>query len=110
LAIQRWLNLVLDLLAAAVAASVISIAVAWRGNISGGHVGVALNIMLVANTTLLRLVESWTNLEVSLGAISRLKLLEQNTPSENKLSENFDPPSNWPSQGSIELTNVAASY
>ncbi|RFU26545.1 hypothetical protein B7463_g9807, partial [Scytalidium lignicola] len=110
LALQRWLNLVLDLLAAAIAIIVISIAVIWRGTASGGQIGVALNILLITNTTLLRLVQSWTNLEVSMGAISRLRMLEQNTPSENKSSENFEPPSNWPSSGSIKLTNVAASY
>ncbi|KAH8803106.1 putative ABC transporter [Xylogone sp. PMI_703] len=110
LTLQRWLNLVLDLLVAAMGVSIISIAVAWRGNISGGQVGVALNIMLVANTTLLRLVESWTNIEVSLGAISRLRLLEQKTPSENKLGESFDSPSNWPSRGGVRLTDVTTSY
>jgi hypothetical protein len=51
--LQRWLNLVLDLIAAAVAIGIIAIAVRLRGQISGGQVGVALNIMLVANTTLL---------------------------------------------------------
>ncbi|TGJ81726.1 hypothetical protein E0Z10_g7042 [Xylaria hypoxylon] len=57
LCLQRWLNIVLDLLAAAIAASVLAIAVALRGHVSGGQIGVALNIMLVVNTTLLKLVK-----------------------------------------------------
>jgi ATP-binding cassette subfamily C (CFTR/MRP) protein 1 len=110
LSLQRWLNIVLDLLAAAVATSVVAIAVAFRGRISGSQVGIALNIMLVVNTTLLRLVENWTMLEVSLGAVARLKTLEKMTPSEGERGENFEPPKNWPSQGRIEFKDVTASY
>ncbi|KFY68700.1 hypothetical protein V496_00844 [Pseudogymnoascus sp. VKM F-4515 (FW-2607)] len=110
LSLQRWLNIVLDLLAAAVATSVIAIAVAFQGRISGGQVGIALNIMLVANTTLLRLVENWTMLEISLGAVARLKALEEMTPSEGGKNEKFEPPDNWPSRGRIEFKNVTASY
>lgn len=109
LSLQRWLNIVLDLLAAALASSVVALAVIFRDRIEGGEVGMALNIMLVANTTLLRLVENWTELEISLGAVARLKTLEKTTPSESK-SEVFEPPDTWPSQGRLELENITASY
>ncbi len=85
-------------------------AVALRGYISGSQVGIALNIMLIANTTLLRLVESWTTLEISLGAVARLKTLEQQTPSEGENIESFEPPYDWPSQGHIQIQNINASY
>ncbi|KAI5860382.1 putative ABC transporter [Durotheca rogersii] len=110
LSLQRWLNVVLDLLAAAMATGVIAIAVALRGQVSGGQIGVALNVMLVANTTLLRLVESWTTLEVSLGAVSRLKTLERNVPPEDRIEENCEPPANWPSRGRIKFRGVTAAY
>jgi len=58
LCLYRWLNIVLDLLATAVATSVVAIAIAFQGHVSGAQVGIALNIMLVANTTLLKLVEN----------------------------------------------------
>ena len=54
---------------AAIATGVITLAVVMKGTTSGGEIGMALNIVLVANTTLLGLVESWTNLEISLGAM-----------------------------------------
>jgi ABC-type multidrug transport system fused ATPase/permease subunit len=108
--LQRWLNLVLDLIAAAVAIGIIAIAVRLRGQISGGQVGVALNIMLVANTTLLKLIESWTNLEVSLGAVARLKALEAMTPSEVDRNAIFEPLRGWPSAGHIEFKGVTAAY
>jgi len=85
-------------------------AVAFRGHISGAQVGIALSIMLVANTTLLKLVESWTTLEISLGAIARLKTLEKMTPHEGGMPSNLDPPGSWPSRGHIEFKNITASY
>lgn len=110
LCLKRWLNAVLDLLAAAISTSVIIIAVAFRGHISGAQVGIALNIMLVANTTLLKLVENWTTLENSLGAIARLKTLEEMTPFEGGKVVTLEPPGNWPSRGYIEFKNITASY
>jgi ATP-binding cassette, subfamily C (CFTR/MRP), member 1 len=71
--LQRWLNIVLDLVVAGIAVGVISIAIAFRGTMTGGQIGVALNMILLANKTLLTLVTSFTNLEISLGAIARLK-------------------------------------
>ncbi|KAA8566279.1 hypothetical protein EYC84_008879 [Monilinia fructicola] len=110
LCLQRWLNIVLDLLTAAVATSVIAIAVAYRDRVSGAQVGIALNIMLVTNTTLLKLVQSWNTLEISLGAIARLSTLEKLTPFEGGASWNLEPPKSWPSRGDIEFKNITASY
>ncbi|KAI1179905.1 putative ABC transporter [Nemania sp. FL0916] len=110
LCLQRWLNVVLDLLAAAIATSVVALAVALRGHVSGAQVGMALNIMLVTNTTLLKLVENWTTLETSLGAIARLKTLEMMTPREGGDAQGLDPADNWPSRGCIEFKDITASY
>lgn len=110
LCLQRWLNIVLDLFTAAVATSVITTALVFREHVSGAQVGIALNIMLVANTTLLKLVESWNTLETSLGAIARVKTLEETTPVEGTKAEGLEPPENWPSRGNIEFKNISASY
>ncbi|KAI1414778.1 ABC transporter [Hypoxylon sp. FL1857] len=110
LCLQCWLKIVLDLLVAGIAVGVIALAVVLRHTTSGGQVGVALNIVLVANTTLLRLIESWTNLEISLGAIARIKNLEDEVPSEDQPSETSVPPETWPSLGAIEFRNLTASY
>tara|TARA_R110002060_G_scaffold4213_3_gene6671 strand:+ start:125 stop:562 length:438 start_codon:yes stop_codon:yes gene_type:complete len=110
LCLQRWLNVVLDLLIAGVATCVIAIAVYFRGSTSGAAIGVALNLVLVANSTLLKLVENWTSLEISLGSISRLRSTINETPQEDKLWETFVPPTDWPSAGLIEVENVTVSY
>ncbi|TGO85301.1 hypothetical protein BPOR_0410g00020 [Botrytis porri] len=110
LCLQRWLNVVLDLLAAAVATIVIALAVVYRDRVSGAQVGIALNIMLVANTTLLKLVENWTTLEISLGAFARLKTLENMTPVEGSIAQTLEPVDSWPSKGNVEFKNITASY
>ncbi|KAH0490116.1 hypothetical protein TgHK011_001599 [Trichoderma gracile] len=108
--LQRWLNIVLDLMIAAIATGLITLAVVMKGTTTSGQIGMALNIVLVANTTLLSLVESWTNLEISLGAIARLKNLEAETPKEDKPGENYVPLDTWPSSGEVELDNVTVAY
>ncbi|KAK7996449.1 hypothetical protein PG989_004489 [Apiospora arundinis] len=99
-----------DLLAAGVATAAITIAVVFRGHVSGAQIGIALNIMLVANTTLLKLVENWTVLEMSLGAISRLKMLEQTTPIEGRANWSKNPPQKWPARGQVEFKDITAAY
>lgn len=100
----------LDILASIIATGVVAMAVAMRGHITGAQVGIALNIMLVANTTLLKLVENWNTLETSLGAIARLKTLEETTSVEGGATWSPGYPENWPSRGHVEFKNITASY
>src|SRR4051812_10172287 len=75
--IQQWLTLVLDLLVAGLAVLVVGLAVIFRTSTTGGQIGIALNVILGISATLMRLLESWTQLETSLGAVSRIKTLEE---------------------------------
>ncbi|KAK0390693.1 hypothetical protein NLU13_0196 [Sarocladium strictum] len=108
--LQRWLSIVLDLIVTAAAVGLIALAVLLKGTTTAGQIGMALNIVLVANTTLLGLVSSWANLEISLGAISRLKTLEAETPKEEDPSSVLEAPSSWPLKGRLELDNVTVTY
>ncbi|KAI1090683.1 ABC transporter [Rostrohypoxylon terebratum] len=110
LCLQSWLKITLDLLVAAIAIGVIALAVILRHTTSGGSVGMALNIVLIANTTLLRLIQTWTDLEISLGAIARIKGLEDEVSPEDQPSETSVPPETWPSSGAVEFRSVTASY
>jgi ATP-binding cassette subfamily C (CFTR/MRP) protein 1 len=101
---------VLDLLVAGIAVGVIVLAVLFKDSTTGGQVGVALNMVLVANATLVKLVQSWTTLEMSLGAISRLKTLEDETPMDDKSWQTLIPPEEWPSAGAVQLKNLTAGY
>ncbi|KAK0640764.1 P-loop containing nucleoside triphosphate hydrolase protein [Cercophora newfieldiana] len=108
--LQQWLGIVLDLMVAAIATGLIALALFLKGTTTAGQIGMALNIVLVANSTLLSLVTSWTNMEISLGAISRLKSLETKTPREDKPDENHTPTGPWPSSGALEFDNVTVAY
>jgi len=108
--LQRWLNVVIDLMMAGIAVGTITLAVVLRDSTTGGDIGVALSVVLVANTTLLRLVQTWTTFETSLGAIARMKAVQHDTPVEDLPGECLVPAANWPSDGAIEIRNLTASY
>ncbi|KAF4874091.1 ABC transporter atnG [Colletotrichum siamense] len=108
--LQRWLCIVLDLIVAAIATSLIAFAVLMKGTTTAGQIGMALNLVLVVNSTLLSFVSAFTNLEVSLGAISRLKNLEEETPKEDKPGEDYVPKLPWPSAGVVEINGMTVAY
>lgn len=108
--LQCWLKLVLDLIVSFIAVAVIAIAVKWQGGTSQADVGLSLNLILVANTTLVRLVQSWASLEISLGAIARLKDAATNTPQEDRPGEDGEPDSSWPTGGNLQITQLSAGY
>ncbi|KAB5518710.1 ABC transporter [Coniochaeta sp. 2T2.1] len=108
--LQQWLNLVLDLIVATIATGLITLAIFLTGTTTARQIGMALNIVLVANTALLGLVTSFTDMEISLGAISRLKNLEAETPKEEKPTENYNPVNTWPSSGTVDIEDVAVAY
>ncbi|KAG9503391.1 hypothetical protein J7337_006236 [Fusarium musae] len=88
----------------------ITLAVFLDGSTTAGQIGMSLNIVLVANSTLLALVTSWTNLEISLGAISRLKILEADTVAEEQSPSGAEVPEYWPSRGAVEVRDLTVSY
>jgi ATP-binding cassette, subfamily C (CFTR/MRP), member 1 len=108
--LQRWLNLVLDLVVAVIAIGIIGLAVLLRGTTTAAGIGVALNVILITNSTLVSLIHAWTGLEISLGAVSRLRKMQEETPTEHKRNEDTDPPANWPQHGNLEISDVSLSY
>jgi ABC-type multidrug transport system fused ATPase/permease subunit len=109
-AIQQWFTLVLSLVIAGLAITVLSLAVAFKASTTGGQIGLALTVILSISSILTSLMESWTSLETSLGAISRIKTLEENLLPEDKEGEGFEPSLEWPNKGAIEFHDVVAAY
>lgn len=108
--IQRWLILVIDLLVAALAVILVALIVRFRHSADAGFVGLALINIMSFNMTLSAVIIHWTATETSLGAVSRIKSFVDSTPSENLPMESQDVPPYWPSEGSIVISNVSASY
>lgn len=71
--VQQWLQVVLDLLVAALATLLTALVLFVTNKTTSGSVGVALVNLLSFNTSLTQLITNWMQLETSLGAISRTK-------------------------------------
>ena len=114
---QRWLTLVLELIAAALAVLIVGIAFKVRGDapsvsgsVSVGFTGVSLTQLISFMANVKILIAFWTQLETSIGAISRIKQFVKDTKDENLPWETQDPPENWPSRGEVKFEKVDASY
>ena len=108
--IQRWLNLVLDLMVAALAVILITFAVQLRDTTSGAAIGVALVNILGFSQSLSVLIDRYTTLETSLGAIARIKDFQETIAQEHLPQERESPPDQWPSCGAVEFSGINASY
>jgi len=106
--IQRWLTLNLNLIVAALATLLMGMSVGLRDRIDPGLLGVALTSVMSLGMTLSMLITSWTQLETSLGAITRINEFEKLTPREKDGPDM--PPDTWPGKGSIEVSGLYAKY
>ncbi|KAL6875382.1 P-loop containing nucleoside triphosphate hydrolase protein [Trichoderma longibrachiatum] len=108
--IQRWLTLVLDLVVAVLTVLLVVFAVVLRGRLNPSLLGVALVNMMNLGLNLKGIILAWSQLETSLGAVTRIKNFEETTPSELLPEETFVPPEEWPSRGSIDFVNLSVQY
>jgi ATP-binding cassette subfamily C (CFTR/MRP) protein 1 len=117
----------LDLVPGALALVVTGLAVGLRTNVSPGFTGVALVNIINFNVVLQNLVmwcksllvlDSHTNiyrllgtqLETSIGAVSRVKAFSEKTEVEALPEETNEPPENWPLRGPVEFKDISAAY
>jgi ABC-type multidrug transport system fused ATPase/permease subunit len=110
LSIQRWLNFTIDMIIAIMAIVLIVLAMQAKSLVSPGYTGVALLNIMSFNQTMKFLVTSWTQLETSIGSISRVKAFAAATEREDTGEDASEPPVDWPSRGEIEIRNLSASY
>ncbi|KAL7786231.1 P-loop containing nucleoside triphosphate hydrolase protein [Trichoderma ceciliae] len=111
LSIQRWLNLVLDLLVTVAAVFLVLFGVTIN-NSTPGNMAIAMYSALGFSQSLANFISSWTSLETSLGAIARLKEFLEITPHEIEPSPDtlLKPSVSWPSRGQIDWQNIEAFY
>ena len=109
-AVQRWLQLTLDLVVAGLSATVVGVALGIKDKTSLGAIGVAFLNLTTLGQTMTNLLTSWTSLEVSLGAIARIEAFKNNTPQETNLRSPIDVPSSWPKCGEIKFEDAGSSY
>lgn len=108
--IQRWLNLVLLLLIGVMAVAVMAMATKMQSTTSAGRIGVSLSAVVTFNQTLSLMMQFWTQMETSLGAVARIKGFEEGTVSENLPDEDITVGEDWPTAGAVEFRDISASY
>ncbi len=108
--VQRWLQLVLDLLVAAIAIMLMSLITGLRGVLSGAYVGIALLNVILFSQHLKLVLQYWTMLETHIGAVSRIRNFTSTTEPEDTAQEIAVLPPDWPAQGVIEFSSVSAGY
>ncbi|KAH7145722.1 P-loop containing nucleoside triphosphate hydrolase protein [Dactylonectria estremocensis] len=108
--VQRWLVLVLDLTTAALALLVVGFAVMLRGDVDVGLTGVSLVQLIGLSGTLNMLIQFWTSIETSIGAVARIKQFAEETREESLPGETQEPPKAWPDRGEIQIKSLTASY
>ncbi|KAJ3498408.1 hypothetical protein NLG97_g1156 [Lecanicillium saksenae] len=106
--LQRWLGLVLDLLAAAIAVVLATLALKLRDTTSEAAFGLSFYHAIEFSRILTAVIRFWTTLETAVGAISRLRSFLRETPVEP--AKGVIPPKNWPRNGRIQIQRVTARY
>ncbi len=109
-AIQRWLELVLDLICAGLAITIVAVAVYGENNTSQAALGLSLLTLISFTMVTNNAIQKWASLETSIGALARLREFIQSTPVERHADAPQPRPENWPEEGRIVFHNVTASY
>lgn len=81
-----------------------------KGKLNPALLGIALVNMMNLGLNLKGIILAWSQLETSLGAVTRIKTFEETTPSELLPHEDYTPPEEWPSQGSLEFIDLSVQY
>ncbi|KAL4768016.1 P-loop containing nucleoside triphosphate hydrolase protein [Aspergillus nidulans var. acristatus] len=108
--VQQCLGFFLDMLVSILAIILIATVVFLRDKFDPGDVGVALVMVMTFNNTLMQLVKDWTNMETSIGAVSRVKGYTSTTDPEENTANVPSLPGDWPAVGRVELSGVVASH
>lgn len=105
---QRFLASSLNLLVMVMAVGVVTLSTQLRTN--SGFAGSSLVTLMTWGESISSLIQYYTQVEISIGAVSRLKAFAENVASENLEGEDLEPPEEWPTQGNIEIKHISASY
>jgi ABC-type multidrug transport system fused ATPase/permease subunit len=108
--VQRWLTMVLELCVKAVAVILVIMALNLPHATSEGAIGLALLNLISFGSGMANLINAWTRLETSVGAVSRLRSFLSETPPEPIPQVGCVLPMGWPQYGRIEVSRLSADY
>ena len=102
---QRWLTLVLDLIVAGMAVTVVTLMLCLPGESFAGDAGIALTNVMSMSMSLRALLTFWTQLETCIGAVSRVRNFERDML-QASLVGNLADMDDWPPRGEVYLDAV----
>jgi len=109
---QNWLNLVLDMITAGLAVTIMCVGVATKPS-GNSALGLALFSTAGFGASARNMIQHWTQLEISMGAVARVRAFTQGTAPESRLDDEKDAAgtlTSWHGKGSIAFENVSARY
>ena len=86
------------------------LAVVLREKIDHSLLGLALVNMMGVGWSMKTVIQQWSVLETSLGAVTRVRDFSRNTPSEVLPKEKTVPAEMWPARGDIDIRNLVVQY
>ncbi|THY55073.1 putative multidrug resistance protein [Aureobasidium pullulans] len=108
--LQRWLTVTIDFVVGLFAILLAVILIELRSSIGGGFIAVGLVNIMSFNGQLKGLITHWTSMEISMGAVSRIRGFAQNTVNEDENVLASTAPEQWPFMGSIRVQNLRVTY
>ncbi|KAJ5542894.1 hypothetical protein N7535_005316 [Penicillium sp. DV-2018c] len=108
--VQQCLGFFLDMLVSVLAVILIATVVFLRDKFDPGDVGVAMVMVMTFNNALMQLVKNWTNMETSIGAVSRVKGYSRTTGREEDADNMPLLPIDWPAAGGLEMFGVVVRH
>jgi ABC-type multidrug transport system fused ATPase/permease subunit len=89
---------------------VVTIGVRTQGQVDAGFMGIALVNIVQLSISIKAFLSNWTQLEISIGAVSRIRAFVSDAPSSDSDGIESTLPVGWPEKGQIEFRNVTAQY
>jgi len=109
--LQRWLTFSIDLMIAFMAFILITVTTTLREEVGPGYIGIALTNILGFSGVMKSAITTWVSLEISIGAVARIKnFVAEVKPEGDGDQIMIEPPKSWPQEGTVEFQNLTASY
>nr|XP_039268709.1 multidrug resistance-associated protein 1-like isoform X3 [Styela clava] len=107
---NRWLALRLEFVGNCIVLFAAIFAVAAKGSISGGIVGLSISYALQITQTLNWMVRQTSELETNIVAVERVKEYSEIEGEASDIIDDCRPPHNWPKDGTISFRNYSTRY
>jgi ABC-type multidrug transport system fused ATPase/permease subunit len=89
---------------------VVTIGVRTQGQVDAGFMGIALVNIVQLSISIKAFLSNWTQLEISIGAVSRIRSFVLDAPSSDGDGTEIVLHTRWPEKGQVEFQDVTAQY